>query len=62
MARYIAGTLALTWEMLEEMRPRKLGNYGAVNPTREETLDPILQRLIELSFQMMDMARGENLE
>jgi len=62
VARYIAGTLALTWEMLEEMRPRKLGNYGAVDPTLEETLDPILQRLIELSFQITDIARGENLE
>lgn len=60
--RYVVGTLALMWEMLEDARPRKLANYGAVDPALEETLDPILQRLIELSFRITDVARGESLE
>lgn len=60
--RYVMGTLVLMWEMLEDARPRKLASYGAVDSALEETLDPILQRLIELSFQITDIARGENLE
>ncbi len=61
VARYIAGTLALTWEMLEEMRPRKLGNYGNVDDALEATLEPVLERLMHLLFQISAVARGEEL-
>lgn len=58
--RAIIGLLSLTWESLEEIRARKLKSYGAVDPALKETLDPIVQRLIKLVYQLEDVARGKN--
>jgi hypothetical protein len=57
-ARYIVGTLSLSWESLEEIRSRKLKGYGAVDPALRDTLDPILKQLIRLLFSLTDVARG----
>ena len=57
-ARYIVGTLSLSWESLEEIRSRKLKSYGEVDPELRDTLDPILNQLIRLLFSLTDVARG----
>ena len=56
-AREIVGKLTLSWEGLEDSRPRKLGAYGNVDPALKETLDPILQELIRLLFRLEAVAR-----
>jgi hypothetical protein len=56
-AREIAGKVTLSWESLEDSRPRKLGAYGNVDPALKETLDPILQELIRLLFRLEAVAR-----
>jgi hypothetical protein len=57
--RFIIGTLSLSWESLEDSRSRKLGAYGEVDPELNDTLDPILQHLIDLLFDLEDVARRE---
>jgi len=57
--RYILGILGLSWESLEDARPRKLGAYGDVDPELNETLDPILARLIDLLFALEDAAQHD---
>lgn len=59
VARAIAATLEMSWESLEEVRPRRLRNYGSVDPTLKETLEPILKRLIRLLFDLENTASGE---
>ena len=58
--REIVGTLSLTWESLEESRPRKLNAYGAVDPALNETLEPIMQMLIQLLFRLQAAAEGKD--
>jgi hypothetical protein len=58
-ARYVVGTVSLLWESVEEIRARKLKSYGEVDPQLKQTLDPILQRIVRLLFDLMDAARGE---
>ncbi|MCL4393219.1 MAG: hypothetical protein M1482_00075 [Chloroflexi bacterium] len=57
-AREIVGTLALSWESLEETRTNKLAAYGQVDPGLNETLDPIVQRLIGQLFELQHVAHG----
>jgi hypothetical protein len=57
-ARAIVGALEMSWESLEEVRPRRLKNYGSVDPELKETLDPSLKRLIHLLFELQDVATG----
>jgi len=57
-AQYIVGTLAMSWESLEEVRSRKLKSYGEVDPVLRDTLDPILRQLIRLLFRLTDVAGG----
>jgi hypothetical protein len=59
-ARYIVGTLSLSWESLEEIRARKLKSYGEVDPALKDTLDPIVRQLIQLLFRLQDAAREAN--
>jgi hypothetical protein len=61
-AMEIAGSLALAWESLEEIRSPKLKSYGEVDPSLTETLDPIVQRLVKLEFELEDVARGKHLK
>lgn len=58
--RYISGKLSMSWESLEDTRSRKLKAYGEVDPALKETLDPILQRLIDLLFTLEDATRGKS--
>ncbi|CAG0941454.1 hypothetical protein ANRL1_00556 [Anaerolineae bacterium] len=60
-ARHIIGALSMSWESLEEIRPRKLKSYGEVDPELKQTLDPILQRLIRLLFRLEDVAGDKTL-
>lgn len=60
VVRYIIGTLVLSWESLEESRPRKLKAYGDVDPALQDTLDPILRRLIQLLFTLEDAVRKDD--
>lgn len=55
-AREIVGILTLSWEGLEDVHSRKLGAYGNVDPALKETLDPLLQELIHLLFQLEAVA------
>ena len=59
VARAIVGTLEMSWESLEEVRPRRLRNYGSVDPVLKETLDPSVKRLIDLLFDLQDAATGK---
>ncbi|MCL4393756.1 MAG: hypothetical protein M1482_02910 [Chloroflexi bacterium] len=58
-ARAIVGALAMSWESLEEVRPRRLRNYGSVDPGLKETLEPRLKHLIRLLFDLQATATGE---
>ncbi len=59
VARAVVGTLEMSWESLEEVRPRRLKNYGAVDPALKETLDPSVKHLIGLLFDLQDAATGK---
>ncbi len=59
VARAIVGTLEMSWESLEEVRPPRLRNYGSVDPVLKETLDPGVKRLIDLLFDLQDAATGK---
>lgn len=57
-ARYVVGTVSLLWESVEEIRSRKLKSYGEVEPQLKQTLDPMLQRIIRLLFDLTATAQG----
>ena len=44
----ISGILTIMWNDLEDIKSSKLKGYGTVDPQLKETLDPHLDRLIEL--------------
>lgn len=56
-ARYVVGTASLLWESVEEIRSRKLKSYGEVDPQLKQTLDPMLQRIIRLLFDLTETAQ-----
>jgi len=43
----LMGTASVLWCDLEDIRPRTLTRYGAVDPTLEETIGPPIERLIQ---------------
>jgi hypothetical protein len=55
---YINATMALTWSSLNEVLSSKLKRYGEVDPALSESLDPCLNRLIDLALQVAKVARG----
>ena len=55
---YINATMALTWSSLNEVLSSKLKRYGEVDPALSESLDPCLNRLIDLALQVAEVARG----
>ena len=55
---YINAKMALTWSSLNEVLSSKLKRYGKVDPALSESLDPCLNRLIALSLQITEVARG----
>ncbi len=46
------------WCDLEDVRPKKLGGYGPVNPQVYPVLDPPIQRLIQLVLLIDAVAQG----
>jgi hypothetical protein len=40
--------MSLAWVSLEEIRPRRLRRYGAVDPTLSATIEPRLDHLAQL--------------
>lgn len=58
--REIAGLMRISWENLAEVGSRRLRAYGHVDPALRDTLDPALERLMELVSALEDVALGEN--
>ena len=56
LRQIIMGELSSAWVNLEEVRPRKLKRYGAVDPALMDTLEPPLARLIQLVQDIQDLA------
>ncbi|MCG6946718.1 MAG: hypothetical protein LJE87_15405 [Deltaproteobacteria bacterium] len=54
---YVNATMALTWSSLNEVLSSKLKRYGEVDPALSESLDPCLNRLIDLALQVAEVAR-----
>lgn len=57
--RSIKAEFAILWSDLEDMRPEKLRNYGPVHPQAERFLAPRIERLIELTLAIRDVAAGK---
>lgn len=57
-ARRIVGLLAMTWQSLGDIRAGSLGAHGAVDPGLRQTLDPSVERLLELVLAMEKAASG----
>lgn len=56
----ILAEMTSTWTNLEEIRPERLRRFGAVDPTLTETLTPGLERLVQLVWDVQNLAsRGE---
>ena len=54
---HVNATMALTWSSLNEVLSSKLKRYGEVDPALSESLDPCLNRLIDLALQVAEVAR-----
>ena len=59
-AREIAGLMGVSWENLAEVGSRRLRAYGEVDPALRATLDPALDRLMDLVSALEDVALGAN--
>jgi hypothetical protein len=59
LVRTIASEFITLWCDLEDIRPRKLRDYGDLHPQAEAVLDPPLQRLIALTMAVQDVASGK---
>jgi hypothetical protein len=46
--RKIIGLLAISWESVGQIDVRRLAGYGAVDPGLRKTLNPMIERLMEL--------------
>ncbi|HZU03334.1 MAG TPA: hypothetical protein VFA10_26950 [Ktedonobacteraceae bacterium] len=57
--RSIKAEFAILWSDLEDMRPEKLRNYGSVHPQAERFLTPRIERLIDLTLAISDVASGK---
>ena len=55
---HIKAKMALTWSGLNEVLSSKLKRYGEVDPALSESLDPCLNRLIDLALQIAEVVRG----
>ena len=49
VGRYVNAVMADTWIGLYDLLPQNLQRYGKVHPSLEESLTPVLQRLIHLT-------------
>jgi hypothetical protein len=59
-ARTIMAEFSLLWSDLEDARPQKLRAYGTVNPQAHTVLGPRIQRLIDLTLAIDEVARGRS--
>jgi len=50
--------MTVAWADLHDLDPGKLGRYGVVDPALTETLAPHVQRLIELSDDLIQLVKG----
>jgi hypothetical protein len=57
--RTIMAEFSLLWSNLEDVRPHKLGAYGAINQQAHTILGPRLQRLIDLVLEIDEVAGGD---
>jgi hypothetical protein len=55
----LMGTMAVLWADLEDIRPRTLNRYGAVDPTLEETIGPPIERLIQGVLAIEALVKAE---
>ncbi len=55
----VMAEFTLLWCDVEDVRPRKLQAYGAVNPQAAELLEPPLKRLVNLLLAVNDVAGGK---
>jgi len=54
----IAALMSSAWEGLEDCRPASLRRYGAVNPGLQSALGPRIERLAELTLQVIRRTRA----
>ncbi len=59
-AREIAGLMRVSWESLAEVKSRRLRAYGHVDPALRATLDPAVERLMELVSALEDVGLEAN--
>ncbi len=55
----LAGTTAVLWADLEDIRPQTLHRYGAVDPALEATLGPPIERLIQGILAIEALVKAE---
>ncbi len=55
----LAGTAAVLWADLEDIRPQTLHRYGAVDPALEATLGPPIERLIQGVLAIEALVKAE---
>lgn len=58
LLRGMMAEFTLLWCDLEDVRPKKLGGYGAVHPQAYPALEPPIQRLIQLVLLIDAVAQG----
>lgn len=51
--RVARAALVSAWEGLEDAHAKKLARYGPVDPALEAALDPLIERLIALTFAVL---------
>ena len=54
----INAKMALRWSSLNEVLSSKLKRYGEVDPALSESLDPCLNRLIDLALRIAEITKG----
>lgn len=55
----LMGTASVLWCDLEDIRPRTLTRYGAVDPTLEETIGPSIERLIQGALAIEALVKAD---
>lgn len=56
--RKILGLLAISWESVGEIDARRLAGYGSVDPGLRKTLNPTIERLMELISKVEQAVGG----
>lgn len=55
----VRAEMAVAWSDLHDLKARKLNRYGEVDRRLAETLDPHLQRMIDLTLEISRLAEGQ---